>query len=77
VPRHGAFPELIEDTQGGLLCEPLHATDLAAKLVLLLQDAEQARRLGLAGQQAIRDRYQARAMAQRTQALYQQLLSAV
>ena len=30
--RHGTFPELIQHTGGGLLCEPNNPADLAAKL---------------------------------------------
>jgi len=74
VPDHGAFPELVADTGGGLLCRPHDPTDLAAKLAELLGDAEKADRLGKAGQLAVRDRYHAEAMAQRTLGLYQDLI---
>lgn len=70
VPAHGTFPELLADTGGGLLCQPLDAADLAAKLAELLQDASRAEQLGRAGQQAIHARYQARDMARATVTLY-------
>lgn len=45
-PAHGAFPEMLERTGGGLLFEPENAADLAAKLDHLL--ADDARRVSLA-----------------------------
>lgn len=45
-PAHGAFPEMLERTGGGLLFEPENSVDLAAKLAELL--ADDARRTALA-----------------------------
>jgi len=73
MPAHGTFPELVQDTGGGLLCEPHNPADLAEKLAEILQNPQRARELGLAGQRAIRDRYHAEGMAQRTRALYEEL----
>ncbi|MCA9231487.1 MAG: glycosyltransferase family 4 protein [Planctomycetales bacterium] len=73
VPAHGAFPELLKDTGGGLLCEPHNAADLAEKIAELLLDPVRARQLGDKGQQAIQDRYHAAEMALRTKTLYGQL----
>lgn len=74
VPQHGTFPELIADTQGGLLCQPDEPRDLAAKLAELLQDRKRATKLGLAGQQAVRERYHAQLMAARTCAVYRNVM---
>jgi glycosyltransferase involved in cell wall biosynthesis len=73
LPDHGSFPEMIADTGGGLLCRPHDAADLADKLAELLRDPVRATGLGLAGQQAIEDRYHAAAMARQTLDLYRQL----
>jgi glycosyltransferase involved in cell wall biosynthesis len=51
-PRHAAFPELIEATGGGLVCEPTPGA-LADGLEQLLLDAERARALGEAGRKAV------------------------
>ena len=75
LPAHGVFPELVEDTGGGVLHEPENPTSLAAALKGLLLDADRAAALGRAGQQAIRDRYHAAGMAERTAGLYRDLLS--
>ncbi len=73
LPAHGAFPELIEDTGGGLLCEPGNVASLAEKLRELALDRARADELGRLGREAIHDRYTAANMAQQTLALYQKL----
>jgi glycosyltransferase involved in cell wall biosynthesis len=75
LPRHGAFPELVADTGGGVLHEPFDAEDLADKLAELLKDRERAAELGRRGQRAVRERYHARAMAEQTLGLYRKLVS--
>jgi len=72
VPRHGAFPELLDDAAGGLLHEPLSVADLAEKLAELLRDPSHAARLGAAGSRAVHERFHARLMAERTRELYRQ-----
>ena len=64
LPDHGSFTEMIADTGGGLLHRPHDPADLADKLAELLRDPVR-RQLGLAGQQAIHDRYHAAAMARK------------
>jgi glycosyltransferase involved in cell wall biosynthesis len=73
LPDHGSFSEMIADTGGGLLCRPLDAADLAEKIAELLRDGVRASQLGLAGQQAIKDRYHAAHMARQTLAVYRQV----
>ena len=69
-PRHGAFPELVEATGGGLLVEPHSAAALAAGIRQLLDDDAQRRQLGQSGKQAVhRDRGDD-AMAEATLAIY-------
>jgi glycosyltransferase involved in cell wall biosynthesis len=75
LPDHGSFSEMVADTGGGLLCRPHDAADLADKLAELLCDPIRASQLGLAGQQAIEDRYHAAAMAEQTLELYRRLCS--
>ena len=74
LPDHGSFSELVQDTGGGLLCEPHNAVDLAAKLGELLLDGPRADQIGQAGQRAIYDRYHAERMAQQTRDLYRRLI---
>jgi glycosyltransferase involved in cell wall biosynthesis len=55
-PAHGVFPELLEMTGGGVLCEPNNAEALAAALETLLLDPEQARQLGEQGRRTIHEK---------------------
>lgn len=74
VPAHGAFPELVADTGGGLLFEPGDGGSLAAQLKTLLLDPALAGQLGSRGAEAIRQRYRSDQMALETLALYRRLL---
>ena len=75
VPGHGAFPELVADTGGGVLFEPDNVADLAGQLKRMLLDPGYARRLGSTGASVVQERYRAEHMAQETLALYRRLLS--
>lgn len=75
-PRHGAFPELVDDTGGGLLYDPDDADALPAALSRLMDDEPFRARLGAQGRAAVRERFSASVMAERTWALYEALVSA-
>jgi len=62
-PRLGAFPELVEKTGGGLLCEPQDPASLADGLATLLADPPRARALGAQGRRAVVEHFSAAAMA--------------
>lgn len=68
-PRHGSFPELIEATGGGVLVEPGDAGALATGLAELLRDQAKSAELGRRGQEAVRQRFTARVMAEETVAV--------
>jgi glycosyltransferase involved in cell wall biosynthesis len=74
-PRHGSFPELIEATGGGLLVNPDDPRDLAAALRRLAEDAGHRAELGRKGQEAVRRRFNAAAMAEETVTVYRKYLS--
>ena len=74
LPAHGAFPELMADTGGGLLCEPHNPPALAAALKQLILDPQLAAACGRRAQEAVHQRYTADVMAQRTVALYRKLI---
>ena len=54
LPRHGTFPEMIETTGAGLLCEPLDPAALADALAELILDPSRAADHGRRGHEAIR-----------------------
>lgn len=53
LPRHGSFPEMLEETGGGLLVEPGSAEALAAGLRELLDDEARRLELGRRGRAAV------------------------
>ncbi len=73
-PRHGAFPEVIDATGGGVLVEPGSPSALATALVELAGDPERAAALGAAGREATHRLYGDRAMAETTLRYYERLL---
>jgi glycosyltransferase involved in cell wall biosynthesis len=62
-PSHGAFPELLEATGGGIICPPDDAAALADAVADLLADPARARALGERGRLSVLDRFGARHMA--------------
>lgn len=73
-PRIGVFPELLESTGGGYLCEPANSLDLATKLERLLLDRDAAQRLGAEARRTVREGFHAGRMASETMAVYQRIL---
>ena len=73
VAGHGAFPEMIADTGGGLLCEPDDPASLAAALKRMILDPDFAAECGRRAQQIVHQRYNAEAMARRMIELYEGL----
>ena len=70
APRHGAFTELVEDTGGGVLFEPGDVEDLVRVLSELAANPEQVTEMGYLGWGAVRERYHAELMAERTLGVY-------
>ncbi len=65
-PRSGAFPELIEATGGGVLCNPGDPQALADSIEELLLNPARARSLRDTGRSAVFERFSAAAMATET-----------
>ncbi len=62
-PKTASFPELVEATQGGVLCEPGSAPALANALESVLTNEKRRRSLAEAGHQAVHTRYSVEAMS--------------
>ena len=73
LPDHGAFPEMVAATGGGVLHQPLDAGELAEKLGDLLANPDRADELGRAGRAAVHSHFGAQAMAEETLRLYRRL----
>ena len=63
-PRHGAFPELIEVTQGGVLCVPDDVKSLADALEATLIDGQLREKLITQGMARVRSEFSAIKMAE-------------
>jgi glycosyltransferase involved in cell wall biosynthesis len=72
-PSHGAFPELIESTGGGLLVKPGDPVDLSQGLEELMLNRDRRLALATDGHANVRSRHDARAMARKTLALFHDL----
>jgi glycosyltransferase involved in cell wall biosynthesis len=75
-PRHGAFPEVLERTGGGLLFEPNDAAGLADRLLALAADRDAARALGRRGAEGVRRHHSVARMADRTLEVYASVMGA-
>jgi glycosyltransferase involved in cell wall biosynthesis len=74
-PRHGAFPEVLAATGGGVLCEPDDPAALAAALRGLLLDPARARQLGAAGRASVVEKFSIAVMAQKTDDLLRKVIN--
>ncbi len=68
-PRDAAFPELLEATGGGVLCEPGDPEALADALADVLSDPARAQQLADSGRGVVRDRFTAARMAEQFEAV--------
>jgi glycosyltransferase involved in cell wall biosynthesis len=65
-PRHGAFPEMLEATGGGLLVNPVDSVDLARGLIELLSKPKQRFELAQRGREAVHASFDPPTMAAAT-----------
>jgi len=72
-PENGVFPELIETTGGGLLCEPNNVDALADALSSLLLDSAQAQNLGENGRAAVSENFNIEQTAGQMVRIYEQI----
>lgn len=72
-PASGVFPELLEITGGGLLCEPNNVEALADALSSLLLDPDKARLLGEQGRTAVSEKFNIEQTAEQMVRIYGQI----
>jgi glycosyltransferase involved in cell wall biosynthesis len=63
-PRHAAFPELVDATGGGVLCEPDDPAALAYAVEEVLRDPAEAKAMGERGRRVVLRDFNARRMAE-------------
>jgi glycosyltransferase involved in cell wall biosynthesis len=74
-PRVASFPELIEITGGGVLCEPGNPKALADALAALLAQKDRTREMGRQAQVAVREKFSLGRMASEMVKLYEEAAS--
>ena len=57
LPDHGSFPEIIQETEGGLLFAKDEPSGLVHALSTMLTDTEQAKQFGEQGRAAVHEKY--------------------
>lgn len=70
-PRHGAFPEIISRTGGGLLVTPDDPAALAAALHSLVTDRDRAAQFGRAAAAGVREHYTVAQAATKAERIYE------
>jgi len=75
-PRHAAFPEILQATGGGMLCEPESPESLAEALEPLLLDPAYAKEVGARGQAGVREAFTSRHMAEGVAEICRSLVTA-
>jgi glycosyltransferase involved in cell wall biosynthesis len=73
-PTRGAFPEIIEKTEGGLLVEAAGPDKLGEALLRLFHDSELADRLGENAFRNVREHYNVARMAERSLVVYESMV---
>jgi glycosyltransferase involved in cell wall biosynthesis len=73
-PRHGAFPEVLGRTGGGVLFEPNDARSLAEHLLALAPDRDATRALGRRGAEGVRRHHSIARMADRALEVYRSVV---
>jgi glycosyltransferase involved in cell wall biosynthesis len=73
-PNHGAFPEMIERTGGGLLARSESGADVADALIELWRDPARAAELGRRGAAGVRQHYTTTHMAENVLRVYEECL---
>jgi glycosyltransferase involved in cell wall biosynthesis len=74
-PNHGAFPEMIAKTGGGLLARSDAGADVADALYDLWKDPDAAAEMGRRGADGVRRHYTVTHMAERVLAIYEETVN--
>jgi glycosyltransferase involved in cell wall biosynthesis len=74
-PNHGAFPEIIERTGGGLLARSESGADVADALYDMWKDPARAAEMGRRGAEGVRRHYTVTHMAEKVLQIYQEVVT--
>ncbi|MBT7826105.1 MAG: glycosyltransferase family 4 protein, partial [Bacteroidetes bacterium] len=72
-PKIGAFPEIIENTNGGVLFDPNYSRTLASKLEEVLSNTEALHIMSINGRKAVEEQYNTNILTERMISIYSKL----
>ena len=72
--RVGGIPEVISESQGGLLVRPCDVRELAEAIIQILSDSKLARRMGRKGRRAVLEKFTFDRVAQKVYSIYADIL---
>ena len=76
VPQEGAYPELLDRTEGGVLARSSEAEDFAAALSQLVLHPERRASVGARGFERVREEHSADRMAEEAEAAFARVIAA-
>jgi glycosyltransferase involved in cell wall biosynthesis len=68
------FKEIITDTISGVACNPLDATDIAEKILLLLKNKEFALRIGIKAREAVLEKFEIATLVKKNIQFYKSIV---
>ncbi|MEZ6127343.1 MAG: glycosyltransferase family 4 protein [Planctomycetaceae bacterium] len=71
----GGILSILEDNKNGMIVPPSDSQALAERMIILLQDAERARHMGMAGRRLVEDRFTTDRMTSDMLALYNDVMA--
>jgi len=75
APDVGGFKEILEKNKCGLIYEPGNLKDAGDKLILLLEDVQLRKRMGINGREAIESNYTEKKFIQQIEKVYTNLMA--
>ena len=72
-PEIGAFPEIVKNTQGGVLFDPNYSRTLASKLEEVLSNTEALHIMSINGRKAVEEQYNTNILTERMISIYSKL----
>jgi len=70
----GGIPEIVKDKKTGLLVPPKDPEALARAILSLLQNKEEAEKMGIAGRKRVQEKFTIGTMIKKTEEVYKSLI---
>ncbi len=74
-PKLGAFPEIIEATEGGVIYQPNTPETLAQKLAEVLSNPEQIEQMSADGRKSVEEKFNTKILIKKMIEVYESVVS--